>query len=676
MHYLARRLAGWLLICPLFVGPADVFAQSDPLKLWRAVPDLYNAELVVQPPHLQGNPAAPRTIKRRVFELDATRLAKLLLAIDQTYAKSKKDTALTGRFVMAQEPGGPQISVPTPDGEMRRFVVENSETMSPELAKRHPEVRTFRGRSVTGESPSQVRIEITPSGFHARVRDPKGSFHVEPLQDRPNYLVDGTQYASYEAGEPHGPEAGRPCLTPPEPHLEGARRPEPLSELRWGDTYRTYRLAVATTSAYAVAAGGSKSAAFDHVVRTINRVNEIYERELDIVLQLIPGEDDLIFTDSASDGFSNNDIEKLIVESQATIDRIVGTANYDIGHTFGTAGGGLAQRKGVMRDGLKARAATGLRDPTTDDFAVGYVAHEMGHQFGANHSFNGLGCGAWRNETTAYEPGSGTTILAYPGECGGDDLQRQSDAYFHNVSLAEITQYVLGPGETPRRVATGNRVPTVDAGVFRTLPVLTPFKLTAQVSNPAPGEHWTYVWEEFDLGGAAPLSAPDDGQIPLFRSRPPGDATRLFGLQFPGPVALPDSEKLPRLDRSSLFKVTARNPQAIGGVVTSGSVYVRFVSSAGPFKITFPNGSAMPAGPAIVRWDVAHTDEPPVAVGQVRILFSADGGATFPKVLLSRTTNNGQAAVVLPPATPGPGIIRVESLGNYFFADSRPTPIQ
>jgi hypothetical protein len=318
-----------------------------------------------------------------------------------------------------------------------------------------------------------------------------------------------------------------------------------------------------------------------------------------------------------------------------------------------------------------------LVNPSGSSFDIDYVAHEMGHQFGAEHTFNSAdsGCLKFRNAPTAYEPGSGSTILGYANVCNADNLQQNTDPYFHAISLSEIYTYLSGAGDTTRRSLTGNLFPTLSAGTTKVLPISTPFQLTATLSSPpAAPNGWSYDWEEFDLGPAARLLAPDDGMIPLFRSiSPSSNAIRVFGVpdvSDPNNVA----NRPPSLARFSRFRVTVRRPGAIGGTVLSQTLPLQFTAAAGPFKVISPNGTTLQAGRNTVAWAVANTSAAPVGVTQVRILLSTDRGQSFATVLATATANNGSAEVTLPVAAAA--ILRVESIDNYFFADSAATPVQ
>ncbi|MEL6616073.1 MAG: zinc-dependent metalloprotease family protein, partial [Bacteroidota bacterium] len=346
--------------------------------------------------------------------------------------------------------------------------------------------------------------------------------------------------------------------------------------------------------------------------------------------------------------------------------------NYDVGHVFSTGGGGVAFL-GVICTGSKGGGVTGLGAPVGDAFDVDYVAHELGHQFGGNHTFNGDSgscAGGNRNGSTAYEPGSGSTIQAYAGICGNDNLQNNSDPYFHGISLDEMTTHVTtgSGGSCGTTTSTGNTIPTVTASGGYTIPAGTPFTLTGSATDDTPGT-LTYTWEEFDLGPQADVNA---GTVPYFRSfEPTADGnTRTFPqmsrlLAGQQPVI---GETLPTTSRSLTFRLTARDNAPGGGAINDATVSLDVDGSAGPFAVTFASASGQSYSGAVnVTWDVAGTASGAVNTPNVEILFSDNNGASFDYVLTPSTANDGSETVTLPNLTTSQGRLLIRGVGNVFF---------
>jgi hypothetical protein len=364
----------------------------------------------------------------------------------------------------------------------------------------------------------------------------------------------------------------------------------------------------------------------------------------------------------------------MLSQNQSNLDTVIGSANYDFGHVFSTGGGGVASLGVVCRAGVKARGVTGSSQPVGDPFDVDYVAHEIGHQFGANHSFNGNAgscSGGNRNGPTAYEPGSGSTIMAYAGICGAQNLQLYSDDYFHGVNLDEIVAYsTVGSGNgCPVVTPTRNQPPVVDAGPGGfTIPSQTPFTLTGSASDPN-GDALTYNWEEFDLG---PAGAPNNPlSPPFFRSWP---SVASPARTFP---RLPDlvnnstviGEVLPNVTRALNFRLTVRDNRLGGGGVNSANVGFNVTTAAGPFAVTAPNTAVVWAGNSQqnVTWNVAGTTAAPVSCPSVAISLSSDGGFTYPITLVSNTPNDGSQSIVVPNIATTTARVRVACASNVFF---------
>ena len=343
-----------------------------------------------------------------------------------------------------------RVTLPAPNGGFERFEVAATPVMAPKLARLHPKIRTYAGVGVD-EPRASVRITLSALGLQASVRGGRvGAWYVDPV-----YRRDASLYGSYVGDDlinRHGP-----LIEPEDIGPSAALGDQQEDLISSGSQLRTYRLALLTDPSYATFFGAANVTAAK--VALINRVDQIYEDELAVRMVLIGNNDLLNFNTAAQMTGTNGPCgaAACYTASQATgcpgvlgrtrlvIGQVIGASNFDIGHIgLGLDGGGIAVL-GVVGRSAKALGCTGLSSPVGDFYAVDYVAHEMGHQFGGDHTFNGINgsCGGGnRTGSTSVEPGSGSSIMAYAGICDVDDLQPHSDPYFSERSFDEIETYV------------------------------------------------------------------------------------------------------------------------------------------------------------------------------------------------------------------------------------------
>ncbi len=616
--------------------------------------------------------AAPAALRRivperyRTLTLDLAGLRARLAAAPPEATPAAAETTLL-------------LALPMPGGGFERFRIVESPVMEPALAAQFPQIRTYSGQGIDDPT-ATARLDFTELGFHAQVLDAGRADYIDPYAagDLNHYLVYRRDDYPRKTGES---TPFRCDVRDPDPDADAASAGSlpPAPHYVSGATRRTYRLALAATGEYTtfVCAPNPAAAAcgLSAMTTSMNRVNGIYEREVAIRMNMVANNNLIVYTNGGSDPYTNTSCSSMLSQNVSNLNSVIGSANFDIGHVFSTGGGGVASLN-VPCTGSKASGCTGTSNPVGDPFDVDYVAHEMGHQWGGLHTFNGTttNCGGGnRSGSAAYEPGSGSTIMSYAGICAAENLQPHSDPYFHAKSIEQIINFSTGATGSgcAAQAATGNQPPTVSAGAAFTIPRSTPFTLTAIGGDPD-GDALTFGWEEYDLGLAAPPNDDVAGARPILRSfNPTVSPSRTFPKLsdiLAGSLGT-GFEILPSISRTMTFRVTARDNRAGGGGVRDATTTVTVSSGAGPFAVTAPNTAlTWPALSAqTVAWNVANTTAAPVSAANVNIRLSADGGQTFPYLLAAATPNDGSATVLVPNAPTTTARVRVEGAGNIFF---------
>ncbi len=615
--------------CLIAVCFLACFVASAQSHVWTHVPDPKGDELM----------RASRQLEHfETFEADPRALRNML-----QFAPKERNTNF-----------GYIVWMPTADGTLQRFRIWEYAMQSPAVA-RQTGVRTYTGQGV--DDPwATAKFDIGINGFHGMVLSPNGTYFIDPMAIgeqvthivyyKRDYIRD-FEFSCLGAFE--FPRVNKPS--------------ENFPPLRPGPNRKEYRLAIKGTVEY-TAFYGSVANADNGTVTVMNRVNGVYEKDIAIRMNIVQ------MTNYAvePDPYTNSNGGAMLSQNQSTCDANPGNANYDIGHVFSTGGGGIAGLQVVGVTGNKARGVTGLPSPIGDPFAIDYVAHEMGHQYGANHTFNGTtgSCGGNRSSSNAYEPGSGSTIMAYAGICGAENLQNFSDDYFHINSMSAIESWRNNAGSGGSTINTGNISPVVNAGADFTIPQDTPFRLTA-VASDANGDSLTYCWEQYNLGAATPTA--DESTRPLFRSfLPTTSPTRWFPRQTTVLTNSSDQwENLPSVNRSMTFRSTVRDNRAGGGNFEWDATVITVSGSA--FSVTAPNTNVSWPGNSLqtVTWNVGGGS----VAANVRILLSTDGGNSYyngtATEIVASTPNDGSHQITVPNVNTTQARIFVEAVGNVFY---------
>lgn len=572
-----------------------------------------------------------------------------------------------------------QVSLPDENGELTTYSIFKIKTLAEGLSDKYPEINSYIGFS-SKKALHSLRITTTPQGFYAMVLRPgKGTLMINPLtRDAEYYTAFNKKYTSKT-------EEFHYC------NFEGEESDFNLSQTSTSyetfsvddATLRTYDLALASTGEYSqfhINQAGLSNATEEEqttavlaaMTVAIDRVNTLYEKDVAVRFQLIDDTDLLINLNPNTDPYTNSSGPAMLGQNQQQIDSVIGNANYHVGHVFSTGGGGIASLASVCVSNYKARGVTGLPSPIGDPFYVDFVSHELGHQFGANHTFNNF-CGGARSSTTSVEPGSGNTIMAYAGICP-PNVQSGSDDHFHQMSITEIYNNITnGQGAgCPTTTTLSNSAPVITTTTTHTIPNATAFYLDATATD-ADNDALTYNWEQNNKEFSTQPPQESATQGPNFKSSPSTTDSKRYFPRFQEVLnnnLTPTWEVVPSVERTMDFTLTVRDNNSDGGQSSREDVSVNF-KDVGPFQVISQNEEDinwLPGETETITWDVAGTTANAIDTDNVNILLSTDNGENFDTVLASNVPNDGSYDITVPDTQATFCRLKIEPTDNIYYA--------
>ena len=571
------------------------------------------------------------------------------------------------------------IYLPNYDGSLSRFQIKESSNFEAKLQAKFPNIKSYSAQGI--EDPTAIaKMSIGTDGFHAVIfSGTKATVYIDP------YSRDNKDYIVYERSSLTKIDEDFKC------EVETAAKKEfsvsDFSKNANDGKLRTFRLALVCSGEYAQFHLGptqqnipdtatdlvKKEAVLSAMNTSLTRLNGVFEKDLSIKLVLVNDNEEVIFLDADTDFITDGDAGTMINEVQSICDSNIGNSNYDIGHIFSTGGSGLAGLGVVCVTGQKARGVTGIGSPVGDPYDIDYVAHEMGHQFGATHTQNN-NCN--RTGSTAVEPGSASTIMGYAGICapnvyGAGDATGDSDDYYHAVSIAQMWANIQSSANCGTLTETTNTAPIADAGLDYSIPKSTPFVLKGTATDVDGLSSLTYNWEQLDIeiGTMPPVATSIGG--PMFRSLPSKASPNRY---MPDLTTVIDGstsstwEVVPSVARELNFSFLVRDNYSGGGSTARDDVKVEVVD-AEAFTISAPNTAvSWDAGSTqTITWTKGTSDVAPINCLNVNIKLSIDGGVTFPITIKANTPNDGTEDIVIPNNISTTSRIMVEAADNIFY---------
>ena len=579
---------------------------------------------------------------------------------------------------------GGEVYLPLENGRSLKFNFFERSNFASELSQKYPDIKAFRGYAA--EYPQIIAyLSTSPVGIDATIIDTNSGnrtyIHQISQSDK--------RYVSYTDFDYSHSHETLTCSTEIEhDELDLEHESEIISKSLSNETnmsrltrfsdeseLTTYRIAVSGNGQFTQYHGGTVEAGLAAINTILTGLNFITETDIGIHLELVANNDLIVYLDSDTDPFDDS-LSGANSALQQTLNSVIGTENYDIGHLFsGVGGGGNAGAIGsVCSNSTKGSAWSASSNPLGSRF-VNLVAHEVGHQLGANHtfSFNSEGTGV------NVEPASGTTIMSYAGT-GFDDIAAYADNYYHNVSIGQALSY-LKSQTCNVDSDNGNAVPVVAPMPNYSIPIGTPFVLTGSATDEDADDSLTYVWEQVDDGIVTSDDfGPYNTQGANFRSLfPTTSPSRYFpnltsvrsgNLTLSNPSGGDTYETLSLVPRSFNFALTVRDNATGGGGVASTTSTVDVIDNGGIFSVTSQDiGNVYIAESArVVTWDVAGTDQAPISTSSVNISMSIDGGRTYPYLLAESVPNTGSYEVVMPDVVTVRARIKVSAVDNVYYS--------
>ena len=572
------------------------------------------------------------------------------------------------------------ITLPNSDGTFSTYSVKETSNFEAALQAKFSNIKSYSAQGI--DDPTAVaKISIGTDGFHAVIFSGKQeTIYIDP------YSKDNKDYIIYKRSSLSKIDEDFKCQVE-----ESAKQELFMQDFARNANdgkLRSFRLALACSAEYAQFHLGAtqqnisdtatdqvkKAAVLSAMNTSITRINGIFEKDLSVKLILVANNDKLIFLDANTDGITDGSPSTMINEVQTICDNVVGNANYDVGHVFSIGGDGLAGLGVVCITGQKARGVTGRSQPVGDPYDIDFVVHELGHQFGATHTFNNS-CSGNRTNSTAIEPGSGSTIMSYAGICSPNvqagEANGNSDDYFHAVSIAQMWNLIQSSAACGVVTNTNNKAPVANAGLDYSIPKSTPFKLKGTATDEDGLPSLTYNWEQLDKEIATMPPVSSNAVGPMFRSISSKTTSERYMPALATVVAGNTSstwEVVPSVARELNFSFFVRDNNAGGGGSARDDLKVT-VTDAAAFTVTSQNTTEnLNSGQTItVNWNKGTTDIAPIECKNVNIKLSIDGGITFPIIVKTNTPNDGTENIIVPDNATTNARIMVEAADNIFY---------